>query len=126
MKKARRAKTCRAEWTEFVEGKPAKKKSKYKAVPTNGYASKHEAEVAVKLEALASRGMITELEQQVSFTLVPAKGKTRAIRYVADFTYRDLDGVKHVVDAKGYAKNRVYLMKKKMMLLLLGIEIEEV
>jgi hypothetical protein len=45
--------------------------------------------------------------------------------YVADFTYLEDGGRRHVVDAKGY-KHPVYRLKKRMSAVLLGIEIEEV
>jgi hypothetical protein len=123
----------RAAWTEFITGeKPQNecRKSKFgnKKAEFNGrvYDSKREAKCAANLQILARAGKITELREQVSFTLVEGKGKVRPILYVADFVYRDQDGQQHVVDAKGFAKNRAYRMKKKMMLLLLGLEIEEV
>ena len=48
----------------------------------------------------------------------------RAITYKADFSYMQ-DGELKVLDAKG-VKTDVYKLKKKLMLALLGIEIEEV
>lgn len=122
----------RAAWTEFVEGANAEpaKPSKYRNQRTefNGkwYASKREAEMAAKLHILASRGLIRDLQEQVGFTLVEGNGKIRPIRYVADFTYRDDADRLHILDAKGYSKNRVWRLKKKLMMLMLGLEIEEV
>jgi len=54
-------------------------------------ASKKEANRAAELNALAQAGVITDLEQQVKFELVPKDELGRAIHYIADFVYR-LDG----------------------------------
>lgn len=91
----------------------------------NGYDSKHEAEVARNLHLLAEHGKITELEEQKKFILVPHDGKGRNVTYWADFVYRDEHGVQHVLDAKGF-KTDIYKLKKRLMWLLLHIEIEEV
>lgn len=101
--------------------------NKYHNRRYNGYASKHEAETAANLHALASAGVITALEEQVRYRLVPAQtGKIRnekGITYVADFVYSDKDG-RHVVDSKGY-KTPAYILKRKLMAYLLHIEVEE-
>lgn len=115
----------REAWTAHVEGTAVARENKYGAVRSGKYASKHEAEVAANLAALASCGEITHLREQVSYTLVEGRGKIRPIRYVADFTYIDADLTTHVCDAKGYAKNPVYRLKKKLLLLLHGLTIEE-
>lgn len=115
----------RAAWTAFVEGGEAKKDSKYGNERNGKYASKHEADIAGRLAAMERCGAIKNLREQESITLVPSNGKLRPIRYVADFTYEDLHGQKHVVDAKGF-KTQIYRLKKRMAALLLGIEIEEV
>ena len=115
----------REAWTAFIEGGEAKKESKYGNERSDKYASKYEAEVAGKLAAMERCGLITNLREQEPITLVPSNGKLRAIKYIADFTYLDTDGKRHVIDAKGF-KTQVYRLKKKMASLLLGIEIEEV
>jgi len=115
----------REAWTAHVHGTEVARPSKYGNVRSGGYASKHEAEVAAKLATLERGNCIGDLQEQVSFTLVPGNGKIRPIRYVADFVYRDNLGILHVCDAKGYAKNPVYRLKKKLMLLLHGVGIEE-
>lgn len=48
----------------------------------------------------------------------------RAITYIADFVYEDLDGKIHIVDTKGY-RTEVYKIKKKILAKKYGIEIEE-
>ncbi len=79
------------------------------------------------LRLLETAGKIERLEKKVPFDLLPAAMKEhkrmRPIRYVADFVYYE-DGIKIVEDAKGY-RNKLYLMKKRMMWQLLGIEIFE-
>ena len=115
----------RAAWTAFVEGKEATKASKYGNERTRGYASKREADYAAKMQALASRGLIKDYEEQKRITLVPGNGQLRPIVYVADFYYIDDSGKPHVLDSKGF-KTQVYRLKKRMAALLLGIEIEEV
>lgn len=113
----------RAAWTAHIDGIQPKT-NKYGNERGKRYASKYEAEIAQKLGALESHGIITELREQVSFTLVEGNGKIRPIRYVADFVYLQ-DGKQHIVDAKG-CKTAVYRLKRKMAALLHGIEIEEV
>lgn len=120
----RESKSEREAWTAFIDGEQAKT-NKYGNKRSGGYASKHEADHATKLWALESRGLIKDLREQVRITLVPANGKLRAITYIADFEYYDLNGKRHVVDAKGF-KTQVYRLKKKLAQMLLGLEIEEV
>ncbi|HUN85748.1 MAG TPA: DUF1064 domain-containing protein [Terracidiphilus sp.] len=111
-------------WTAAIEGRPAKRPHKYHAEPSGKFASRREADIAGRLVALESRGLISDLRFQVSFTLVEGRGKLQPIRYVADFTWKTPDGREHIGDAKGY-QTRVYLLKKKLMLLLHGLSIEE-
>ena len=111
----------RALWTAAIEGKKA---HKYNAQKTGKYASKKEADEAAKLHILFHAGAIKDLQEQVRYTIVPAQGKIRAISYIADFVYKDLDGFTHVCDVKGF-RTDVYRLKKKMMQLLLGITVEE-
>lgn len=86
-------------------------------------------------------GEISELKRQVEFILVPSQsfrkphekltkqGKLmkvngeRAIKYVADFTYIE-NGELVCEDVKGM-KTREYIMKRKLMLFIHGIEIRE-
>jgi hypothetical protein len=114
-------------WTTFVDGpkSDARSTSKYSNQRCEGYASKHEADVAAKLHALSRAGKILDLKQQVRITLVPGRPPLKPIIYIADFTYSDLDGTPHCVDAKGF-KTEIYRLKKRMAALLLNLEIEEV
>lgn len=105
---------------------------KFKNEPTNGYASRREANVGAGLDILADRGKIFELKKQVRFLLIPAqKGKLRnekSVCYWADFTFLDakVDAAPklHVVDAKG-KRTPMYVLKRKLMKFIHNIEIEE-
>lgn len=110
-----------------MEGRDAKPQPKYGNVREGHYASKREANEATKLWALERGGKIWDLREQVPFILIPKDGKLRAIRYIADFVYRDADGF-HVLDVKGgeATKTQVYRLKRRLMKQVHGIVIEEV
>ena len=99
-------------------GKYLNKKTSYKGVV---YDSKHEAEIAYRLEMLQRAGDIRNLERQRRFKLQQSfkvNGKTeRPITYIADFYYYD-NNKNHwvVVDAKSVMTKRlpVYRIKKKL------------
>ena len=75
-------------------------------------------------------GLISELQRQVPFVLAPSvqiKGKSRkspAIRYVADFVYRDANGHVVVEDVKGKITEG-YRIKRHLMAAQ-GIQITEI
>lgn len=103
--------------------------SKYRNKRYNGYASQREAQLAADLHALERSGVITELREQVRYTLVPSQEgllrTERPVTYVADFVYKYNDGVLHVVDCKGF-RTKDYIIKRKLMAYLQHIEVEEV
>lgn len=119
--------------------------SKYKAKKTEVdgivFDSKKEANYYIKLKAMLDAGEISELDLQKPFELIPQqrepstytkKGKEvlgkvleRKCSYVADFWYKDKDGVYHCVDTKGF-RTADYKIKKKLLLWIYGIKIEEV
>ena len=84
-----------------------------------------------ELKLMQRAGLITDLQRQVRFNLVPAQrapGKRgrvleHAVDYVADFVYT-VDGQQVVEDSKG-AKTPDYIIKRKLMLWLHGIAIKE-
>ena len=84
-----------------------------------------------ELKLLQKGGYISGLQLQVPFELLPsqknAEGKVveRKVRYIADFVYTDRNGQQVVEDAKG-CRTEVYLLKKKLMRYVHGIEIKEV
>lgn len=80
--------------------------------------SKLEANRYQELKILKKIGEIKDLDRQVKFELQPSykkNGKTiRAIYYIADFVYYDLNKKKKIVeDTKGF-KTEVYKLKKKL------------
>lgn len=79
------------------------------------------------LKLLAKAGQIVDLTRRVEFELAPAcvigGRRRRAMKYVADFSYLER-GEKVVEDSKGY-RNRVYLLKRHLMMTVHGIEIFE-
>lgn len=78
------------------------------------------------------RGEIGDLRLQVDFTLQeaytdPEGRRVRAIRYKADFTYRERDGGLVVEDVKSRpTRTKEYSIKKKMLKDRFGIDITEV
>ncbi|MBQ2920124.1 MAG: DUF1064 domain-containing protein [Oscillospiraceae bacterium] len=102
--------------------------------------SKHERDRYCELRLLQKAGVISDLRCQVSFRLVPEQrepdgtgprgGRRRgrvlekAVDYVADFVYVK-DGQTVVEDAKG-VRTKDYIIKRKLMLWLHGIRVQEV
>jgi hypothetical protein len=99
--------------------------NKYGNVKVNGYASRREAKRAQELKLLQQAGEISDLKEQVPFELIPKQLGERACKYVADFVYRDHNGITVVEDSKGYA-NPVWRIKKKLMLQVHGLRVREV
>lgn len=104
--------------------------------------SKREARRWMELRLLEKAGEISDLKRQVRFTLIPAqyepdittktglkkRGRIieRKCEYVADFAYIQSETGKYIVeDAKGM-RTDVYILKRKLMLLMYGIRIKEV
>lgn len=91
--------------------------------------SAKEAKRFQELAMLLKHGDIAELECQVPFELIPAQrvnGKVveRSCKYIADFAYYR-DGAFHVEDTKGF-RTPDYIIKRKLMLYVHGIRIEEI
>lgn len=124
---------------------PNKYKNKKVFLDGKTFDSKKEAKRYVYLRELEKQGYISELQEQVKFTLIPnqreestevyVKGKNKGklkegkvlekeVSYIADFTYKQ-DGELIVEDTKGY-KTRDYILKRKMMLYFYGIRIKEI
>ena len=106
------------------------KKSKYgnKKVVFEGftYDSKRELQRYLFLKDAEDKGIISNLQRQVKFNLIPANSVYRALTYVADFTFNVNDRY-IVADAKGLVlpefkikqkifydkyKNQIYIFKK--------------
>lgn len=108
-------------------------KSKYhaKRIKTldGDFDSKKEYNRWCDLCLMQKAGIITDLQRQVKFELIPAQkeGKKtieRAAYYVADFVYNK-DGRRVVEDTKG-VKTRDYILKRKIMLWRYGVKIHEI
>lgn len=91
--------------------------------------SRKEATRYAELQLMQRAGLISDLQTQVPFEVVPSQkrnGKTveRPVKYVADFVYTE-NGETVVEDAKGM-KTKEYIIKRKLMLYEFGIQIKEV
>ena len=108
------------------ESAPAKKpKYRNHKVRLDGrtFASKLEAGRYVDLKMMEAAGVIHGLRCQVSFRL--EVNSLLVCRYVADFTYFMKGGLVQIIeDAKG-CQTPEYLLKKKLMLAIHGIAIQE-
>ncbi len=135
-----------------LQTEKGRKMNKYKNIKVmldgKTFDSKKEAYRYMELKTLAKAGEITDLQTQVKFVLIPAQyepyerygkqgqrlqdGHKRVemeCSYIADFTYKDKDGKLHVEDVKGYTKGNAYsifAIKRKLMLHVHGIKVEEV
>ena len=119
----------------------ADKTAKYRNTPTERvtasgavlhFDSQKEARRYDHLSLRQQAGEIHDLRLQVDFTLQEAytdqEGRrVRAIRYRADFTFRERDGRLVVEDVKSKpTRTREYLIKRKLMKERRGIDITEV
>lgn len=86
--------------------------------------SKKEANRYCELKLLQKAHMISNLELQVPFELIPKSKYGRSIVYIADFLYEQ-NGLLIVEDAKGF-KTPVYKLKKRLMQEIHGVTIKEV
>ena len=93
-----------------------------------------------ELKLLEEQGIITDLQRQVKFVLIPTQreadiiGKRGGVKmgkviekecsYIADFVYEE-DGKIVVEDYKGF-RTKDYRIKKKLMLWVHGIQIKEI
>ena len=116
-------------------------RNKYGAKRVGEHASQKEHDRATQLKLKQRAGLISNLREQVSYTLIPTqygqcgtdlKGKPvrvlleHSCRYVADFVYTDNETGQEVVeDTKGY-RTKEYIIKRKLMLYIHGIRIKEV
>ena len=102
--------------------------SKYNAKkivdPEHGkFDSKAEYKRWIELVAMQEAGMISDLKRQVRFEVIPANEKHRKVEYIADAVYTE-NGRVIVEDTKGF-ETPDYIIKKKLMYHVLGIDIFE-
>ena len=95
--------------------------------------SKKEAQRYTELLLLQRAGQISNLELQKEYILIPAQRESdvkgakvieRAVKYKADFVYRE-NGREVVEDTKG-VRTKEYIIKRKLMLWIYGIRIREI
>ncbi len=104
-------------------------KSKYKNKKTNGFDSKAENKRAIELRLMEKAGLISDLQFQNEYELLPSQrdesGKVieRPVKYRADFTYIE-DG-KFVAEDKKGVRTPAYILKRKMLLWFHKIRIRE-
>jgi len=114
---------AKTEAQQHVADRPRSKyRNKKTRVGALVFDSKLEAARYVDLKKLEEGGVISGLQCQVPFKI--EVNDSLICKYIADFTYLDCDGKKIVEDAKG-KRTDVYMLKKKMMRAILGIEIQE-
>ena len=95
---------------------------KYNAIRTEfndiKFASKKEAEYYKNLLLLKQAGEVIDIKLQPEFELqegyVKDGAKIRPRKYIADFLVVYKDGHIEIIDTKGYRKDKVYLLKKKL------------
>lgn len=120
----------------FLNFKSGAAKYSNKKVEIDGivFDSKKEARTYAELKLLKAAGEIKDFARQVSFELVPAQyqeanGKKKciekAVTYKADFVVEHLDGERSVIDCKGM-RLPVYTVKRKLMLFIHNIRIQEI
>lgn len=121
-------------------------KNKYnaKSVEYDGikFDSQKEALRYKELTFLISEGIITDLQRQVKYVLIPTQREPATVgarggikqgkliekecSYIADFVYTVVETGETVVeDTKGF-KTKEYLIKRKLMLFVYGIRIKEI
>lgn len=95
--------------------------------PTTGFVfdSTKEYHRWCELRLLERARKITGLQRQVKYELIPKQDGERACTYLADFVYTDSDGKTVVEDAKG-VRTDAYKIKRKLMLWVHGIKVQEV
>ena len=121
---------------------PEQSNSKYRSKKTtvvlpdgteHTFDSTKEARVYNDLLIRLKAGEISNLRLQVPYELIPkqlrSNGKAeRSVKYIADFVYIE-NGMTKVLDVKGYRKGQAYAIftiKRKLMLWVHHIEVEEV
>jgi lactam utilization protein B len=110
-------------------------RTKYGNIKHQGYDSKKEARRAAELHILEKAGIISNVQQQVKYELLPSqyavinnkkKCIERSVCYYADFTYMK-NGMLVVEDVKSpVTRTTEYIIKRKLMLYIYHIQIREI
>lgn len=71
----------------------------------------------LELNMLQKSGVISDLQRQVRFEIIPKTATERAAFYVADFVYVQADGKKICEDVKSSMTKKLhdYILKRKLM-----------
>lgn len=127
-------------WKRYTGNKYGSRKVEVDGVV---FDSKREAARYQDLRLMEKAGEIRDLQRQVKYTLIPAqyehpesttkngRGKCleRECAYIADFVYTailpDCGTITVVEDTKGF-KTKDYIIKRKLMLSVYGIQIQEI
>ena len=120
---------------------PSKYHAKKITVDGETFDSKKEYKRWCELKLAERAGEVSELRRQVKYVLIPSQrekvwndkkgcfedGKVieREVGYVADFVYKNRLGFEVVEDTKGF-KTKDYIIKRKLMLWMHGIRIQEI
>lgn len=119
-------------WSEYIAKEKKKNKYHNKKITLDGieFDSQKEAERYSELVLLQKAGIITNLELQKEYILIPQQKKNgkvieRKCSYFADFSYTDVETGKNVVEDTKGIRTQVYKIKKKLMLYNYGIIIVE-
>jgi hypothetical protein len=104
--------------------------NKHTEIDGEKFDSGAEAKRWVDLLWLAKAGKLHSLRRQVIYELIPKQarpsgGFERPCSYIADFVYTDEKGKQVVEDVKG-ASPDVWVIKRKLMLRVHGVEVVEV
>ena len=110
-------------------------KSKYKAKKCEyqgkTFASNKEMKRFIELSEKEAKGEITNLQTQVPYIIIPKqvdqvthKVLERETKYIADFVYDTPNG-RVVEDTKGF-RTDTYILKRKLMLAVHNIRIQEI
>ena len=109
-----------------------RQRRKYGNIPTTvdglHFDSKAEANRWCELRIMEKARLITDLQRQVPYELIPATerpsgGKERSITYIADFLYKR-NGITVCEDVKGFSTPE-FRIKRKLLLWRHGVEVLE-
>ena len=90
------------------------------------FPSKRECVRYQELLILQKIDLIRDLQTQVKYELIPKQDGERSVTYTADFVYwSSQDNRLHVEDTKG-VRTQQYVIRRKLMLWVHGIKIEEI